>query len=119
MATLYQILLIISQKEFTKLNVKILIAFLYMKVLRRILEDINIYLVIKIIQTKLMKYWKRDFKNTFTFSNNNINTFILSLWKGVYPYENIDNSEKFNETTIPEKEEFYSNLKMEDITDAD
>ena len=88
-------------------------------VLRRILEDINIYLVIKIIQTKLMKYWKRDFKNTFTFSNNNINTFILSLWKGVYPYENIDNWEKFNETTIPEKEEFYSNLKMEDITDAD
>ena len=66
-----------------------------------------------------MKYWKRDFKNTFTFSNNSINTFILSLWKGVYPYENIDNSEKFNETTIPEKEEFYSNLKMEDITDAD
>ena len=27
--------------------------------------------------------------------------------------------EKFNETTLPEKEEFYSNLNMEDITDAD
>ena len=26
---------------------------------------------------------------------------------------------KFNETTLPEKEEFYSNLNMEDITDAD
>ena len=27
--------------------------------------------------------------------------------------------EKFNETTLPEKEEFWSNLNMEDITDAD
>ena len=26
---------------------------------------------------------------------------------------------KFNETTLPEKEKFYSNLNMEDITDAD
>ena len=26
--------------------------------------------------------------------------------------------EKFNETTLPENEEFYSNLNMEDITDA-
>ena len=26
---------------------------------------------------------------------------------------------KFNEIKLPEKEEFYSNLNMEDITDAD
>ena len=31
----------------------------------------------------------------------------------------IDKWEKFNETLLPEKEEFYSNLNMEDITDAD
>ena len=31
----------------------------------------------------------------------------------------MDDWEKFNETTLPEKEEFYSNLNMEDITDAD
>ena len=30
----------------------------------------------------------------------------------------MDEREKFNETTLPEKEEFYSNLNMEDITDA-
>ena len=41
------------------------------------------------------------------------------LRKGVHPYEYIDDWEKFNETTLPEKEEFYSNLNMEDITDAD
>ena len=27
--------------------------------------------------------------------------------------------EKFNEATLPEKEKFYSNLNIEDITDAD
>ena len=27
--------------------------------------------------------------------------------------------EKFNETLLPEKEVFYSNLNMEDVTDAD
>ena len=31
----------------------------------------------------------------------------------------MDYWEKFNETTITEKEEFYSNLNMENITDAD
>ena len=31
----------------------------------------------------------------------------------------MDDWEKFNETTVPEKEEFYSNLNIEDITDAD
>ena len=29
------------------------------------------------------------------------------------------NAEKFNETSFPEKEEFYSNLNMEYITDTD
>ena len=39
--------------------------------------------------------------------------------KGVYPYEYMDDWEKFNETKLPEKEEFYSNPNLEDITDAD
>ena len=30
----------------------------------------------------------------------------------------MDNWEKFNEISLPEKEDFYSNLNMEDITDA-
>ena len=44
------------------------------------------------------------------------------LWKGVYPYECMDGWEKFNKTSLPEKEDFYSHLgqlNMEDITDAD
>ena len=31
----------------------------------------------------------------------------------------MDDWEKFNETTLPVKEQFFSNLNMEDITDAD
>ena len=56
--------------------------------------------------------------NTYKFSNHDNNKFILLLRKGVYPYEYIDDREKFSET-LPEKEDFYSHLNMEDITDAD
>ena len=31
----------------------------------------------------------------------------------------MDEWEKLNETTLPEKEKLHSNLNMEDITDAD
>ena len=31
----------------------------------------------------------------------------------------MDDWERFNETTLPEKERFYSNLNMEDIADTD
>ena len=31
----------------------------------------------------------------------------------------MDDWKKFNETTLPEKKKFCSNLNMEDITDAD
>ena len=36
---------------------------------------------------KLNEKFKKWFKNTFTFSNNNVNSFILLLRKSVYPYE--------------------------------
>ena len=31
----------------------------------------------------------------------------------------MDDWEKFNENSLPEKEEFYSNLNMENITESD
>ena len=37
----------------------------------------------------------------------------------VYSYEYIDVCQKFNETSLPEKKDFYSHLNMEDITDED
>ena len=59
------------------------------------------------------------FANIYEFCNRDLNKFILSLRKGVYPYEYIDNWERFNELLLPNKEAFYSNLNMEDITDTD
>ena len=43
----------------------------------------------------------------------------MLLRKGVYPYEYIDGWDKFNETSIPTKESFYSNLTMENISETD
>ena len=62
---------------------------------------------------------KKQFKNTFKFSDSDIYKFTFLLRKGIYPYEYMDGWEKFNETTLPETEEFYSKLNMEDIADAD
>ena len=43
----------------------------------------------------------------------------MLLRKVFYPYEIMDNWEKFNEISLPEKEDIYSHLNTEDITDAD
>ena len=41
------------------------------------------------------------------------------LRKGVYPYKCMDSWERFNETSLPSKKDFYSNLNIEDIDDID
>ena len=41
------------------------------------------------------------------------------LGKGVFTYDYMDDWEKFNEKSVPEKEDFYIILNMKDITDAD
>ena len=68
---------------------------------------------------KLEEKLKKRFKNTFRFSDNDINKFSLLLRKGVYTYEYMDDWKKFNKTTLPEKEESCSNLNTEDVTDAE
>ena len=73
----------------------------------------------KIYQRKFNEKLKERFFNTYTFSNHDNNNFILLLRKGVYPCEYMDDWEKFNETRLPKKEDFYSHLNIEDITDAD
>ena len=66
---------------------------------------------------KLNKDLIKKIKNTYSFCNNNLIKFILLLRKGVYPYEYMDSWESFNEASLPSKEDFYSNLNMEDIDD--
>ena len=73
------------------------------------------------------KNYKKDFNkesikrfaNTYEFCNGDINKFILLLRKRVYPYEYMDSWERFNETSLPDKKAFYSELNIEDITDRD
>ena len=61
----------------------------------------------------------KRFANTYEFCNGNLNKFILLLRKGVYPYEYMDNWERFNETSLSNKESFYSSLNMKNIDDID
>ena len=63
----------------------------------------------------------KKFKNTYSFCNSDLNKIlmILLLRKGVYPYEYMNNWERFNETSLPSKESFYNNLNMENIDDID
>ena len=61
----------------------------------------------------------KRFANIHEFCNRDLNKFILLLRKGVYPYEYMDNWERFNETSLPDKESFYSSLNMENIDDID
>ena len=68
---------------------------------------------------KFNKELVKKIKNTYSFCNNDLNKFILLLRKGVYPYEYMDSWERFNETSLPNKKYFYSNLNMENIDDID
>ena len=43
----------------------------------------------------------------------------MLLRKGVFPYEYMNSWEEFGETALPPKKDFYSNLKLEDISDED
>ena len=78
------------------------------------------YVAKTITKKVLMKTLKRDLLiNTYKFFNNGINKFDLLLRQDAYPYEYNDDWEKFNEISLPKKEDFESHLNMKIITDAD
>ena len=85
----------------------------------------NEKLILKCFNCK--QYYEKDFNkelikrfaNTYEFCNKSLNKFILFLRKGVYPYEYMDNWERFDETSLPNKESFYSSLNIENIDDID
>ena len=49
------------------------------------------------------------FRRMYKFCNGNLNKFVMLLRKGVYPYEYMDNWERFNETSLPDKKDFLMN----------
>ena len=56
---------------------------------------------------------KEALKITSTISNGS----DLLYKKGIYPYEYMDSWERFSETSLPKKEDFYSKLNDEHITE--
>ena len=79
----------------------------------------NEKLILECYKKKFNKDLIKKFKNTYSFYNNDLNKFVLLLRKGVYAYEYMDSWERFNETSLPSKDDFYSNLNMEGIDDID
>ena len=57
-----------------------------------------------------------DFHNTKEIFKENVD---LLTRKGIYPYDYVSSIERLSETQLPPKEQFYSNLNDEDITDDD
>ena len=74
---------------------------------------------LKKISEEIIKELTTNFKNTYRFSNGEIGKFLLLLRKGVYPYEYMDDWDRFDEEKLPDKRDFYSSLNMEEISEID
>ena len=68
---------------------------------------------------KPVKGLMKNFPNLYQFCNGDLNKFVLLLRKGVYSYEYMNSWERFNETSLPDKEAFYSELNEEGISNID
>ena len=75
---------------------------------------------LKFLQSSLANLVKNlkpeEFLNTKKIFKKNVD---LLTRKGVYPYDYVSSLEKLSETRLPPKEEFYSQLNDEDISDED
>ena len=61
---------------------------------------------------------KKNFNHTSRFWGCD-EKFRLMIKKGVYPYEYMDGWKKFEETSLPPKDAFYSRFNMKGISDQD
>ncbi|KAB0805098.1 hypothetical protein PPYR_02068 [Photinus pyralis] len=68
---------------------------------------------------KLSSYLGNDKKTITRSQSRNESEFNLVIRKGVFPYEYVDSWEKLNETQLPPKDNFFSTLRNEGITDED
>ena len=66
--------------------------------------------------TKLANESIKNFPAFYKFCNGDLNKFCQLLRKGIYPYEDMDSWEKFEETTISPKQAFYSELIQKALT---
>ena len=64
--------------------------------------------LVKNLPDEAFKYTKQEFKKE---------QFNLMKQKGIYPYDHMDCFDRFNEIQLPEKQDFYSILNNEHISD--
>lgn len=68
----------------------------------------------------LIDKWKDNFKLSKQNPRvTNDDDLFFATEKGVYPYDYMNSWDKFNETKLPSKDDFYSQLNEEHITDQD
>ena len=61
---------------------------------------------------KLVNRLIKKFPSVYQFCNGDLNKFVLSLRKGVYPYQYMNSCKRFDETSLP----FYSKLNDKGIS---
>ena len=71
------------------------------------------------ISHKPIKILVAQCPNIYRFCNKDSNKFMLLLKKAVYHYEYMDSWERFDKTSLPNKEYFYSKLILKHISEAD
>ena len=74
---------------------------------------------LRLVKKILLIELSEKFPNIYRFCKRDPNKFSLFLRKAVYPYECMDSWGRFNETELPDKESFYSELNKDGITDED
>ena len=62
---------------------------------------------------KLITGLIKTFPRIYQFCNDDLNKFVLLLRKDVYCYEYMDSWERFDETSLPDKKAFYSELDLQ------
>ena len=82
--------MVISHKEFEKLNAKSMSIFLEYESFKENWIKNKCLFCNNDYSNKLDEKSRKRFENTFKFSDNDINKFTLLLRKGVYPYEYMD-----------------------------
>ena len=70
-------------------------------------------------ENQLVSELIKKFPNTYKLCNKSSKKFILLLKKGVYPYDYMDSVDRFDKTTLPNTEKFYSKLQLKDISEKD
>ena len=72
-----------------------------------------------IVLDSLVNNLARGGEQFFGFEEYNENQYKLLIKKGIYPYEYMNDWDKFKETKLPPKEAFYSKLNMTVVREED